>query len=83
MKYPAHASLLPPIVSRITQSSIPQGAPVSIVVPSRDRSRWLPLATIPFVVGAVMGCTHSLVAALLLITLQLVLLINRRHPMTA
>jgi hypothetical protein len=51
---------------------------MSIAVPSRDRSLWLPLATVPFVVGAVMGCTHSLVAALLLITVQLVIpLVNR------
>ena len=45
---------------------------MSIAVPPRDRSRWLALATLPFVLGAVMGCTHSLVAAIFLITLQLI-----------
>ena len=37
-----------------------------------DRNRWLVFATVPFAVGAAMGCVHSLVAALFLITLQLI-----------
>ena len=45
---------------------------MSIAVPPRDRSRWLALATLPFVLGALMGCTHSLVAAIFLIVLQLI-----------
>lgn len=48
-----------------------------IAVPPRDRSRWLALATLPFVAGALMGCTHSLVAAIFLITLQLIPLVAR------
>jgi hypothetical protein len=58
---------------------------VSIVVPLRDRSRWLALATVPFVVGALMGCIHSLVAALFLVTLQLIPYAARalaRRPLT-
>jgi hypothetical protein len=39
---------------------------------SPHHTRWLALATVPFVVGALMGCTHSLVAALLLLSLQLI-----------
>lgn len=50
---------------------------MSIAVPPRDRSRWLALATLPFVVGALMGCTHSLVAALFLITLQFIPFVAR------
>jgi len=50
---------------------------VSIALPPRDRRRWLALATFPFVVGAMMGCTHSLVAAIFLITLQLIPLVAR------
>ena len=45
---------------------------MSIAVPPRDRSRWLALATLPFVLGALMGCIHSLVAAIFLIALQLI-----------
>jgi hypothetical protein len=40
-------------------------------LPDRTR-RILMLATAPFVVGAMMGCIHSLVAALLLLTLQFI-----------
>jgi hypothetical protein len=79
----AHLSLcLILIVSRITHY-FTQGAVVPTVVPQRDRSRWLQLATLPFVLGAMMGCVHSLVAAIFLIVLQLVphaVRLTRLHP---
>jgi hypothetical protein len=40
------------------------------LLPDRTR-RLLMLATAPFVLGAMIGCVHSLVAAILLLSLQL------------
>src|SRR4051794_27461749 len=63
-------ALLCRVVPRITQPPS-QEPPVFPRAPLPDRRHWLTLATVPFVVGAMMGCTHSLVAALFLTVLQL------------
>ena len=55
---------------------------MSSPLPARTRGL-LMLATTPFVVGALMGCTHSLVAALLLLTLQLLPSLTRLRPATS